>query len=99
MFRTIENNQATVSVTIEGKSYDVPADISVAAAVLLSGFKKVRNTPVTQSPRLPFCMMGVCFDCLMKIDDLPNQQACQIMVRKGMNIEIQDGASELDDYL
>ena len=44
-------------------------------------------------------MMGVCFDCLMKIDNLPNQQACQILVRKGMNIEIQDGASELDDYL
>lgn len=99
MFRTIEENQATVSVTIEGKPYEVPADISVAAAVLLSGFKKVRNTPVTQSPRLPFCMMGVCFDCLMKIDKLPNQQACQIMVRKGMNIEIQDGSSELDDYL
>lgn len=99
MFRAIEENQATVPITIEGKTYEVPADISVAAAVLLSGFTKVRNTPVTQSPRLPYCMMGVCFDCLMKIDSLPNQQACQIMVRKGMNIEIQDGASELDDYL
>ena len=99
MFRTIEDNQATVSITIEGKPYEVPADISVAAAVLLSGFRKVRNTPVTQSPRLPFCMMGVCFDCLMKIDNLPNQQACQIMVEKGMSIEIQDGASELDDYV
>jgi succinate dehydrogenase/fumarate reductase-like Fe-S protein len=99
MFREIENNPATVSITIEGKPYEVPAGISVAAAVLLSGFRKVRNTPVTQSPRLPYCMMGVCFDCLMKIDNLPNQQACQILVRKGMNIEIQDGASELDDYL
>ena len=99
MFRLIENNRPTVSITIEGKPYEVPADISVAAAVLLSGFKKVRNTPVTRSPRLPYCMMGVCFDCLMKIDNLPNQQACQVMVRKGMNIEIQDGASELDDYL
>lgn len=99
MFRTIENNHATVSITIEGNPYVVPADISVAAAVLLSGFKKVRNTPVTNSPRLPFCMMGVCFDCLMKIDSAPNQQACQIIVKKGMKIELQDGASELSDYL
>lgn len=99
MFRLIENDRPTVSVTIEGKPFDVPADISVAAAVLLSGFRKVRNTPVTQSPRLPYCMMGVCFDCLMKVDGLPNQQACQIMVEQDMQIELQDGASELDDYL
>lgn len=96
MFRLIENNgYDTVTLRIEGREYQVPAGISVAAAVLLCGFKKVRSTPVTNSPRLPFCMMGVCFDCLMNIDGMPNQQACQMEVRANMTIEYQQGAAEL----
>jgi hypothetical protein len=55
----------------------------------------MRNTPVTDSPRLPYCMMGICFDCLMTIDGVPNQQACQLEVRENMTIEVQQGAAEL----
>jgi len=97
MFRTIENSNQTVPVMIEGKSYDAPVGISVAATVLLYGLKKVRDTPVSNAPRLPYCMMGVCFDCLMKIDGAPNQRACQVIVKPDMVIEQQDGAAELAD--
>ena len=31
-----------------------------------------------------FCGMGVCFDCLVCIDGLPNQRACMTKVRAGM---------------
>lgn len=95
MFRTIESSNQTVPVMIEGKPYDVPAGISVAAVVLLCGLKKVRDTPVSNSPRLPYCMMGVCFDCLMKIDGNPNQRACQVIVKPDMVIEQQHGAAGL----
>ncbi|MDH3634613.1 MAG: (2Fe-2S)-binding protein [Gammaproteobacteria bacterium] len=97
MFRLIEDRRFdTVSVRIENREFQVPAGISVAAAVLLCGFKKVRNTPVSTSPRLPYCMMGICFDCLMQIDGVANQQACQIEVRENMTIEYQLGAAELE---
>jgi len=96
MFRLIEETGSnTVTLSIEGREFRVPVGISVAAAVLLCGFNKVRNTPVTDSPRLPYCMMGICFDCLMTIDGVPNQQACQLEVRENMTIEIQQGAAEL----
>jgi len=96
MFRLIEDaGTDTVTVRIEDREYDVPAGISVAAAVLLCGVSKVRNTPVSGSPRLPYCMMGVCFDCLMSIDGIPNQQACQVEVAENMTIEYQQGAAEL----
>jgi predicted molibdopterin-dependent oxidoreductase YjgC len=96
MFRLIEDTATdTVTVRIEDREYDVPAGISVAAAVLLCGVNKVRNTPVTGSPRLPYCMMGICFDCLMCIDGAPNQQACQVEVLESMTIEYQQGAAEL----
>ena len=96
MFRRIEITEAdTVSVLIEAREFEVPAGISVAAAVLLCGFRKLRTTPVSGSPRLPYCMMGICFDCLMNIDGVPNQQACQIEVSQNMTIEYQRGAADL----
>jgi succinate dehydrogenase/fumarate reductase-like Fe-S protein len=96
MFRLVDDTSVeTLKLSIEGGEYEVPVGISVAAAVLLCGFNKVRNTPVTGAPRLPYCMMGICFDCLVTIDGIPNQQACQLGVRESMIIEVQDGAAEL----
>ena len=96
MFRRIEQKESdTVTVNIDNREFEVPAGISVAAAVLLCGHKKVRTTPVSASPRLPFCMMGICFDCLMSIDGVANQQACQVEVSDHMRIEYQQGAAAL----
>jgi NADH dehydrogenase/NADH:ubiquinone oxidoreductase subunit G len=41
-------------------------------------------------------MMGVCFDCLVEIDGVPNQQACLTAVREGMVIRWQDGKAALE---
>ena len=96
MFRRIEQQGSdTVTVRIDKREFQVPAGISVAAAVLLCGHKKVRTTPVSASPRLPFCMTGICFDCLMSIDGVANQQACQVEVSDDMIIEYQHGAAAL----
>jgi predicted molibdopterin-dependent oxidoreductase YjgC len=96
MFRLLEDSATdTVTVRIEDREYDVPAGISVAAAVLLCAVNKLRNTPVSGSPRLPYCMMGICFDCLVSIDGVPNRQACQVEVAQNMTIEYQQGAAEL----
>ena len=96
MFRLLEDSAVdTVTVRIEDREYDVPTGISVAAAVLLCAVSKVRNTPVSGAPRLPYCMMGICFDCLMCIDGVPNRQACQVEVAQNMTIEYQQGAAEL----
>ena len=35
-----------------------------------------RLTPVTQSKRAPYCMMGVCFDCLAEVDGVASVQTC-----------------------
>jgi len=54
-----------------------------------------RATPVTGRPRTPYCLMGVCFDCLMEIDGKANQRACQIIVEDGMRIRLHQGKREL----
>src|SRR5262249_17960768 len=41
-------------------------------------------------PRGPFCMAASCSQCLMRIDGLPNQFACQTPVHRGMRLERQN---------
>ena len=50
---------------------------------------------VSGAPRLPYCMMGVCFDCLVTIDGVGNRQGCLVPVAEGMQIEIQKGKREI----
>jgi len=74
----------------------VPAGASAAAAVLAAGLDSVRETPVAGSQRGPYCMMGVCFDCLAEIDGMANRQSCMIEVRPGMQISRQMRARTID---
>ncbi|MFC3124241.1 (2Fe-2S)-binding protein [Pseudoroseomonas globiformis] len=83
---------ATVEVLVAGQPVRVPEGASAAAAILTAGIPASRETPVTGSPRLPYCMMGVCFDCLAEIDGVSNRQACMVTVAPGMAIAPQRGA-------
>jgi len=74
---------------VEGRTVMVPAGASAAAAVLAAGFISIRLTPVEGRERAPYCMMGVCFDCLAEIDGVANRQSCMIDVRPGMRINRQ----------
>jgi D-hydroxyproline dehydrogenase subunit gamma len=74
----------------------VPAGASAAAAVLAAGFDSIRETPVDERERGPYCMMGVCFDCLAEIDGVANRQSCMIEVRPGMQISRQMRARMID---
>ena len=96
MFKRLENKpEKLVTVSIEGQSIKVPAGETVAAAVLVSGIGYTRTTPVSGAQRAPFCLMGVCYECLMVINDQPNKRACRERVEEGMSIERQQGPGKL----
>jgi predicted molibdopterin-dependent oxidoreductase YjgC len=90
MFKRIEevreDDGETVTLTIDGAETTVPAGISVAAALLLAGPEPYRRTAVGDVPRAPYCMMGVCFDCLVEIDGASNRQGCLVTVADGMSV-------------
>lgn len=85
----------TVTLTIDGTAIRARAGDSVAAAMLAAGRVACRTTPVSGAPRAPYCMMGVCFECLVTIDGLGSRQACLVRVRDGMAVETQAGARVL----
>ena len=90
---------APVAVIVEGRVVRLPVGASAAAAVLAAGFPSIRETPVTGAERAPYCMIGVCFDCLAEIDGVPNRQSCMVEVRAGMRIRRQLRARQVDPRL
>jgi predicted molibdopterin-dependent oxidoreductase YjgC len=101
MFKRLQDAQAAVaqaplSLTLNGRAIVCRDGDSVAAAMFASGDEACRDTAVNGVPRGPYCMMGICYDCLVTIDGRANQQACMTPARAGMNIERQRGAREVD---
>ena len=86
MFRRLPEREASVVIEIDGRAVSAAPGDSVAAAMLASGAAAFRHAPVDGGLRGPWCAMGVCFECLVKIDGEPNRQACMTPVREGLRV-------------
>jgi predicted molibdopterin-dependent oxidoreductase YjgC len=60
---------------------------TVATVLLAEGIRAFRHTLKAGEPRGIFCGMGICFDCLVTVDGVPNVRACMTPVEEGMVIE------------
>lgn len=95
LFRALGPTEKTVQIEFEGAPLSVPVGVSLAAALLLSGVTHTRESAVSGRPGAPYCMMGVCFECLVEVDGQANCQACLLPVRAGMRVLRQRGARDL----
>ena len=96
MFRRVPDRiRDQVTFTFDGIRITASAGDSVAAALLAAGIRACRTTPVSGAPRGPYCMMGVCFECLVRIDGVGNRQGCLVPVQEGMTVETQKGSYAL----
>ena len=98
MYRRLSSAQPAqaLRLTVDGVAVELRRGETVAAALFLAGHKAGRTTPVSGTPRGPYCMMGICFDCLVEIDGEGNRQACMVEAREGMVVTRQMGARTLD---
>lgn len=81
-----------ISLFLDGECVSAYEGESVAAVMMVSGHVAMRTTTEGQ-PRGVFCGMGVCFDCLVVVDGIPNTRACMTWVKEGMQIKTQRGLS------
>ena len=79
-----------VALTLDGRPVTAYEGESVAALMLAEGITATRVTRGGE-PRGVYCGMGVCFDCLVVVDGVPNTRACVTWVRDGMTVERQAG--------
>ncbi|HUV21966.1 MAG TPA: (2Fe-2S)-binding protein [Gammaproteobacteria bacterium] len=89
MFKLLDDTGDLVVIQLDGADAKVPAGVSVAAALLYLDRIPTRHSVVNGAPRAPFCMMGVCFECLIEVDGVVDQRACQLQVRAGMRLRLQ----------
>jgi D-hydroxyproline dehydrogenase subunit gamma len=81
-----------VAITVDGEPVVAYAGETVATVLIAEGHHATRTT-VGGEPRGVFCGMGVCFDCLVVIDGVPNTRACMTFVAEGMDVRRQEGWS------
>jgi hypothetical protein len=95
MFQRNSQEGTVVTVVVDGQPVCGRLGDSVAALLLANGQAACRKTAVSGAERGPYCMMGVCFDCLVTIDGLGNRQGCMTLLREGMHIETNLGKMEI----
>jgi hypothetical protein len=78
-----------VEIRFDGRSYQGVLGQSIAGILLANDVLDWRSTSARQSPRGLFCGIGVCFDCVVTVDGIPDVRACQRRARGGENVERQ----------
>lgn len=84
------------SFHFDGRSISFRDGQSVAAALTDAGHLALRHTAKGDS-RGMFCGMGVCQDCLVTIDGVPNRRACMTPAANGLQIDTQIAFPVLED--
>jgi sarcosine oxidase subunit alpha len=85
-------NREIISFSFDGQTVGAMRGDSVATALLAAGLTVCRTTAISGAPRAPYCLMGICFECLVTIDGMTSRQACLTPVTDGMRVETQRGA-------
>lgn len=92
MFRQLaDSGSPSFLVYIDGSETVARPGDTVAAVLLRTAPGIARHTPIGETPRAPYCMMGVCFDCLATVDGETSVQTCLVEARPGMRIQRQKG--------
>ncbi|NKC23310.1 (2Fe-2S)-binding protein [Ochrobactrum oryzae] len=93
---TNQSREATVAFSFDGRPMRGRNGDTLAASLLANGVSAFRKTPISGSVRGPYCLMGVCFECLVVVDGVGNRQACLTPLREGMVVKTQHGPRTLD---
>ena len=83
-----------VTITVDGIPFQTFLGETVAGALLARGQRAWRRTPQGE-PRGLFCGIGICFDCTVTVDGVPNVRACLTPVGDGMVVKTELPAKTL----
>ena len=78
---------APIHIMVDGLEVACKLGQTVASALLMQGVYLFRSSPNARTPRGPFCMIGACQECAIRIDG-SIRRACQAEVQDGMRVEL-----------
>ncbi|MGI4795704.1 MAG: (2Fe-2S)-binding protein [Janthinobacterium lividum] len=95
MFRTLHDPVESVTLRIDDVEIAAQPGETVAAVILRQKEIWTRESPINGGRRAPYCMMGVCFECLAEVDGQNSTQTCLTIVREGMQVRRQRRRPEI----
>lgn len=78
-------------ILVDGEKITAHEGETVAAVLMAKGRTALRRTAKKNEPRGMYCGIGLCQECLMTINGIPNQRACQTLATPGCRVETQTG--------
>lgn len=94
MFRRVHEEggaERSIAISVDGQIVTAREGEPLAAVLLRTPPHISRVTPVLGKARAPFCMMGVCFDCLVDVNGQSSLRSCLIRVSSGMAVKRSQG--------
>ncbi|POX35872.1 proline dehydrogenase [Streptomyces sp. Ru73] len=82
-------------ITVDGEPVDGVAGQSIAGVLLAAGRTSWR-TARSGAPRGVFCGIGVCFDCVLTVNGVPDVRACRRRAADGDVVTTQSRATADD---
>lgn len=95
MEKGIERGQQ-FEIEVDGRKIIAYEGETVGAALVAAGMHTFRHTAKRNQPRGMYCGIGLCFDCAMVINGVPNTRACQTLATPGCRVEMQEGLGRLE---
>lgn len=74
-------------ILVDGREVSARNGETLAAVLLRTPPFTARKTPIKETPRAPYCLMGACFDCLATVDGQTSIQTCMVAARPNMRVE------------
>lgn len=83
--KCLTGNDSPCQFTYDGKQFEAMQGDTIAAALIAAGERVGRYTQ-KGNPRHLFCGIGVCFECMVMVEDLGALRACMTKVVPGMQV-------------
>lgn len=75
-----------ITLTVDGKSVIAHEGETVHAALVASDIQILGTTRKNHQNRGILCGMGICYQCRVEINGIPDQRACMTQVKGNMDI-------------
>jgi len=101
----MKNRRVTQGVA-RGRQFEIEVDgqkilayegETIGAALAAAGVHALRRTPKQHHPRGMYCGIGLCYECAMIVNGVPNTRACQTPATPGCRVETQEGLGRWED--
>jgi predicted molibdopterin-dependent oxidoreductase YjgC len=83
-------------IEVDGRNVLAYEGETIAAVLLAAGIRVSRLTPKKHEPRGVYCGIGICHECVMVVNGVPDIRICQTLATPGCKVATQRGLGEIE---